>query len=136
MSSRTILRPLALITILALPIMHCSFLSDVINSPIAPQQQESLASNPESCTGIEMMGLYKNEIFDRAMGGGVVEWLAKIRNNTGVTKIVQFTWRDSSSQQQRGQVQIQGGQIASPRVDMTQARPIPPVTGLRLLSCE
>lgn len=46
------------------------------------------------CTGIEAMGLYKNEIFDRAMGGGITEWIAKIRNNTAVTKIVVFSWRD------------------------------------------
>jgi hypothetical protein len=88
------------------------------------------------CPGIELMGLYKNEIFDKAMGGGVVEWLAKVRNNTAVTKIVVIGWVDSNGQQQKAQVQIRGGEIASPRVDMTQARFIQPVTDLRLLSCE
>ena len=82
------------------------------------------------------MGVYKNEIFSREMGGGVVEWLAKIRNNTGVTKIVVFGWRDMYGQQQRSQVQIRGGDIASPRLDMSQARMIPPVTDVRVLSCQ
>jgi hypothetical protein len=88
------------------------------------------------CPGIELMGLYKNEIFDKAMGGGVVEWLAKVRNNSGITKIVVIGWRDSEGQQRRTQIQIRGGEIASPRVDMSQARPIPPVADLRLLSCQ
>jgi len=107
-----------------------------------PKYDASLAESskapaaPQPCAGVEMMGLYKNEIFDKAMGGGVVEWLAKIRNNTSVTKIVQFGWIDQYGQQQRAQVQIRGGEIASPRVDMTQARYIAPVRDLRLLSCE
>ena len=88
------------------------------------------------CPGIELMGLYKNEIFDRAMGGGVVEWLAKVRNNSSITKIVVIGWRDSVGQQLRTQIQIRGGEIASPRVDMSQARVIPPVANLRLLSCQ
>ena len=88
------------------------------------------------CAGVEMMGLYKNEIFNKAMGGGVVEWLAKIRNNTGVTKIIVFGWRDSEGQQRKSQAQIGGGAIVSVRVDMTQARFIAPVADLRLLTCE
>lgn len=88
------------------------------------------------CTGIEMMGLYKNEIFDRAMGGGITEWLVKIRNNTQVTKIVVFGWRDQYGQEQRSQVQIRGGEIASPRLDLTQARYIAPATEMRLVSCQ
>lgn len=90
----------------------------------------------DSCAGVELLGLYKNEIFDRAMGGGVVEWLAKIRNNSAVTKIVVFGWKDSTGQQRKAQVQIQGGEIATPRVDMTQARYIAPVTYLQVLSCQ
>ena len=90
----------------------------------------------DGCSEIENMGLYKNEIFDRAMGGGIVEWLAKIRNNSGVTKIVIFGWRDVNGQQQRSQVQIRGGEIASPRLDMSQARAIPPVADVRVLSCQ
>ena len=88
------------------------------------------------CTGIEMMGLYKNEIFDRAMGGGITEWLVKIRNNTAVTKIVVFGWRDQYGQEQTSQVQIRGGEIASPRVDMTQARYIAPTADVKLVSCQ
>lgn len=70
------------------------------------------------------------------MGGGIVEWLAKIRNNTGVTKIVVFGWRDAEGQQRKSQAQIGGGAIVSVRVDMTQARYIAPVADVRLLSCE
>lgn len=97
------------------------------------------AAEPESrdpCAGIELMGLYKNEVFDRAMGGGIVEWLAKIRNNTSVTKIVVIGWRDMYGQEKTARVQIRGGEIASPRLDLTQARLIQPVTGLRVVSCE
>lgn len=88
------------------------------------------------CTGIEMMGLFKNEIFDRAMGGGITEWLVKIRNNTAVTRIVVFGWRDQYGQEQTSQVQVRGGDIASPRLDMTQARYIAPTTDVKLVSCQ
>ena len=75
--------------------------------PAAPIQTPPPPRTPQpaGCTGIENMGLYKDEIFDRAVGGGVVEWLAKIRNNTPVTKIVIFGWRDQYGQEKRGQVQ-------------------------------
>jgi len=109
-------------------------------SALAPKDDAASAERPKPaaapCSGIESMGVYKNEIFDRAMGGGVVEWLAKIRNNTGVTKIVVVGWRDVNGQQQSAQVQIRGGEIASPRLDLTQARVIPPVTDVRVLSCQ
>jgi hypothetical protein len=107
---------------------------------VAPQRSvaaaapATVAANP--CAGIELMGLYKNEIFDRAMGGGVVEWLAKIRNNSSTTKIVIFGWRGAEGQDLKAQVQIVGGGIASPRLDLTQARLIAPVANLRVLSCE
>jgi len=106
------------------------------NLAAPPPKPVAAPAHQDGCSGVESMGLYKNEIFDRAMGGGVVEWLAKIRNNTGVTKIVVFGWRDMYGQQQRSQVQIRGGEIASPRLDMTQARVIPPVTDVRVLSCQ
>jgi hypothetical protein len=95
------------------------------------------ASPPQdSCSGIESMGIFKNTAIDPAIGGGVVEWLAKIRNNTNVTKIVIFGWIDVYGQQRRAQVQIRGGDIASVRLDLTQARVIPPVRDLRVLSCQ
>ncbi|MCC6131798.1 MAG: hypothetical protein IT186_17910 [Acidobacteria bacterium] len=88
------------------------------------------------CMGIEAMGLYKNDIFDRAMGGGVTEWLAKIRNNTPVTKVVVFSWRDQYGEEKASQVQIRGGDIASVRLDMTEAKFIAPVKDLALKSCQ
>lgn len=103
---------------------------------LARRTAESAQTQAPGCDGIDMMGLYKNEIFDRAMGGGVVEWLAKIRNNTSVTKIIKFSWVDQYGQKQVGQVQLRGGDIASPRVDMTQVRYITPVKDLKLVSCE
>ena len=90
----------------------------------------------DPCAGVELMGLYKNEIFDRAMGGGVIEWLTKIRNNNSATRIVVFSWRDSEGQQRKAQVEVGGGQIVTPRVDMTQARYIAPVAKLQIVSCE
>jgi len=77
------------------------------------------------------MGLYKNN----TGVAGLVEWLAKIRNNGGVTRIVIYGWMDMYGQPQKGQVQIQGGQISSIRLDLTQNMAIPPVKDLRLLSC-
>lgn len=92
------------------------------------------ANNP--CSGIESMGLYKNEVMSGAIGGGLVEWLAKIRNNTAVTKIVVFGWIDMYGAQKNAQVQIRGGDIATPRLDLTQVRAISPVRDLRILSCQ
>lgn len=100
------------------------------------QNRASPAAQGGVCPGIQLMGLYKNEIFDRAKGGGIVEWLAKVRNNSSVTKVVTIGWRDSNGQQQKAQVQIRGGEIASPRLDMTQTRFIAPVADISLLSCE
>lgn len=102
--------------------------------PAETTAQSQQPSNP--CDGIELMGLYKNEIFDRAMGGGVVEWLAQVRNNTSVTKMVSVGWIDEYGQQQRAQVQIKGGDIARPRLDLTKVRYVAPVREVRLISCE
>jgi hypothetical protein len=96
--------------------------------PAAPPQ--------DICSGIESLGIFQNTALDPAIGGGVVEWLAKIRNNTNVTKIVVFAWIDMYGQQKKAQVQIRGGDIASVRLDLTQARVIPPVRDLRVLSCQ
>lgn len=102
-----------------------------------PTLGKQTASPPQdSCSGIESMGIFKNTAIDPAIGGGIVEWLAKIRNNTNVTKIVVFGWIDMYGQQQKAQVQIRGGDIASVRIDLTQARIIPPVRDLRVLSCQ
>lgn len=111
------------------PSKYDATLAEPPKSVVAPAPQNG-------CAGIEMMGLFKNEIFDRAMGGGITEWLVKIRNNTAVTKIVIFGWRDQYGQEQTSQVQIRGGEIASPRVDMTQARYIAPTTNVKLVSCQ
>jgi len=107
-----------------------------------PKYDPTLASptaSPASqgpCSGIESMGIFKNTAIDPAIGGGVVEWLAKIRNNTNVTKIVIFGWIDMYGQERKAQVQIRGGDIASVRIDLTQARVIAPVRDLRVLSCQ
>ena len=99
-------------------------------------EKTAAAEATTGCTGIEAMGLYKNEIFDRAMGGGITEWIAKIRNNTAVTKIVVFSWRDQYGEEKASQVQIRGGEIASVRVDMTEAKFIAPVRDLQLKTCQ
>jgi Domain of unknown function (DUF4440) len=93
-------------------------------------------STDNGCSGIESLGIHQNTAISAQIGGGVVEWLAKIRNNTAVTKIVVFGWRDMYGQQQTAQVQIRGGEIASVRLDLTQARVIPPVVNLQVLSCQ
>lgn len=101
-----------------------------------PEKPTAPPASQDSCSGIESMGIFKNTAIDPAIGGGVVEWLAKIRNNTNVTKIVIFGWIDVYGQQTKAQVQIRGGDIASVRLDLTQARVIPPVRDLRVLSCQ
>jgi hypothetical protein len=101
----------------------------------AAAQPEKLSAD-NGCSGIEPMGIFKNTAIDPAIGGGIVEWLAKIRNNTNVTRIVVFGWIDMYGQQQKAQVQIRGGDIASVRIDLTQARVIPPVRDLRVVSCQ
>lgn len=107
-----------------------------------PPKYDPTLARPEKppadngCSGIENLGLYKNALMDPAIGGGLAEWVVKIRNNTGITRIVAFGWRDMYGQQQTAQVQIRGGDIARPRLDLTQARVIPPVTDVRVLSCQ
>ena len=106
-----------------------------------PKYDPSLAAprgpvTPPGCTGIEMMGLYKNDALPTAIGGGIVQWLAKIRNNTGVAKIVSFSWIDMYGQTKRSQIQIAGGAITSAELDVTQARLIAPVRDLQLVSCQ
>lgn len=110
-------------------------------APAPPPAAVSPAPAPRvidqsGCEGVENMGLYKNQIFDRAMGGGVVEWLAKIRNNGAVTRIVIYGWRDQYGQEKRGQIQVPGGAIVSPRLDLIQSTFITPIANLRLLSCQ
>ena len=124
------------LTICMISMSGCSTLQDALLAPAAPGAQADTPRPAVEFPGIELMGLYKNEAIDRAIGGGIVEWLAKVRNNTGVTKIVVIGWRDVNGQQRSGQVQIRGGDIASLRLDMTQARVIPPVADLRILSVE
>ncbi|HVR37485.1 MAG TPA: hypothetical protein VMU84_00195, partial [Thermoanaerobaculia bacterium] len=90
-----------------------------------------------ACEGIELMGIYKNELISREMSqGGMEEWLAKIRNNTSLTKIIKFGWIDQYGGQQVAQVELRGGDIATPRLDLTQKRFIAPVKDLKLVSCQ
>ena len=94
--------------------------------PPAPPREPS-----NGCESVEAMGLFKN-----VTGvANLVEWLARIRNNGGVTRIVVYGWTDMYGEDKKGQVQIQGGQIASIRLDLTENKVIPPVKFLRLVSC-
>jgi hypothetical protein len=90
-----------------------------------------------ACEGVELLGIYRNELVSREMSeGGMEEWLAKIRNNTGLTKIIKFGWIDQYGQQQVAQVQLPAGDIATPRLDLTPKRRIAPVRDLKLVSCQ
>jgi hypothetical protein len=82
------------------------------------------------------MGVFKNQAIATAIGGGIVEWLLKIRNNTAVTKIVIYSYLDSYGRRPQYQVQIRGGEIATLRVDLTQSQFIAPVSDVRILSCQ
>ena len=78
------------------------------------------------------MGLVRSDVFDRAVGGGLVAWYMRMRNKTGVARIVAYRWTDMNRQEQRGSIQIRGGEVANPRLDLTQARPIASVRNLRV----
>ena len=101
-------------------------------APIDPalvQERRPLANRGD---GIENMGLVRSDVFDRAVGGGLVAWYMRMRNKTGVARIVAYRWTDMNRQEQRGSIQIQGGEVANPRLDLTQARPIASVRNLRV----
>jgi hypothetical protein len=105
----------------------------------APSLAEAIkpaAAAPDPCAGIENMGVFKNQAIATAIGGGIVEWLLKIRNNTAVTKIVIYSYLDSYGRRPQYQVQIRGGEIATLRVDLTQSQFIAPVSDVRILSCQ
>jgi hypothetical protein len=109
--------------------------------PEAPKYDPALTapssvSATRGCSEVEMMGLYKNDALPAAIGGGVVQWLAKIRNTGSVTRIVTFSWIDMYGQRKRSQVQVSGGAIATAELDRTQARLIAPVRDLALVSCQ
>ena len=100
----------------------------------APRQAAMLSgyADQPGCESIEMMGLFKND----TGVANLVEWLAQIRSNGAVTRIVTFSWTDQYGQTQTAQAQIQGGQISSIRLDLTQRMFIPPVSNLQLVSCQ
>lgn len=111
--------------------------------PAPPKAAPAIAASqpapppPDPCSGIESMGIYTNELMSPQMTqGGLYEWLAKIRNNTGVTKIIRFSWIDEYGQQKASQVQLKGGDIATSRLDLTQKKFIPPVKNLKIVSCQ
>jgi hypothetical protein len=81
------------------------------------------------------MGLISNIVQETVIGGGIVEWVARVRNNEPITKIVVVGWRDMYGQEQQAQTQIGGGQIVSIRLDLTQSRFVAPVTNVHLVSC-
>jgi len=107
------------------------------DATLADPPKSVAAPAPENgCAGIENMGVFKNQAMATAIGGGIVEWLLKIRNNTTVTKIVIYSYRDSYGGTPQNQVQIRGGEIATIRLDLTKSRFIAPVTDVRIVSCQ
>ena len=109
--------------------------------PPPPPRYDPSLKNPvtppvdNACSGIENLGLFKNQVIPNAMGG-VVQWLIKLRNNTPVTKIVVFGWINMYGEQKKAQIQIGGGQIATAELDVTEPRLIAPVRDLRVISCQ
>lgn len=107
------------------------------DATLADPPKSVAAPAPENgCAGIENMGVFKNQAMSTAIGGGIVEWLLKIRNKTTVTKIVTYTYRDSYGGTPQHQVQIRGGEIATIRLDLTKSRFIAPVADVRIVSCQ
>jgi hypothetical protein len=104
--------------------------------PSLAEAVKPAAATPAPCAGIENMGVFKNQAMATAIGGGIVEWLLKIRNNTTVTKIVIYSYRDSYGGTPQSQVQIRGGEIATIRLDLTKSQFIAPVSDVRIVSCQ
>jgi hypothetical protein len=95
-----------------------------------PQTPEQLA-----CAGIDNMGIFKNTALPRAMGGGVVQWLAKVRNNNTSARLITVTWLDEYGQPKRAQVQVPAGQISNVELDLSKDRFIAPVKNFQLVAC-
>lgn len=88
-----------------------------------------------ACSGVESLGIFKNTALPRAVGGGVVQWLGKIRNSNTAARIVAVTWIDEYGQTKRAQVQIAAGQIADVELDLKLDRAIAPVKNFQVETC-
>jgi len=95
----------------------------------APSQA---AANPSSCSGIELMGLYKNDMRPMAP---LILWFAKVRNATSVTRIVTVGWTNLYAQEKIFRAEIGSGDIAT--LELTRQQPVErQPTNLRLIECQ
>lgn len=83
------------------------------------------------CSGVELMGLYKEDMQPVAP---LIVSLAKIRNGTALTRIVILEWLDMYGQPKRSQTEVKAGEIVSLQLSRNMANERLPIN-VRLSSC-
>jgi hypothetical protein len=110
--------------------------------PTPPKYDASLTRKYESeraaaavadtgCTGIELMGIYQN---DMRPVSPLIMHFAKVRNGTSVTRIVNIEWLDYYGQEMTAHAEVGAGQIANMQLSAQSPSDRAP-TGLKLASC-
>jgi hypothetical protein len=109
-------------------------------APAPPKYDASLADSAKptaaaplanGCSGVELMGLYKEDM--RPVAPLIVS-LAKIRNGTALTRIVIIDWLDMYGQPKKSQTEVRAGEIASLELSRNMAGERLPIN-VRLSSC-
>ncbi len=98
-------------------------------SPSTAAAEASAPQNP--CAGVELMGVFKEDM--RPMAPLIV-WLAKIRNGTGVTRMVTLQWLNMYAEELQSSVEIGAGQIATLKLAAQEPFQRQPIN-LKLSSC-
>jgi hypothetical protein len=88
-------------------------------------------SPPDPCSGVEMMGLYKE---DMRPVSPLIVYFAKVRNSASAAKIVQVEWLDMYGQANRSSVQVGAGAIVTLQLAAQEPFQRQPIN-LRVTSC-
>ncbi|HEV7767974.1 MAG TPA: peroxiredoxin [Thermoanaerobaculia bacterium] len=98
----------------------------------AQSQTRAVAEPPANpCAAIELLGVFKEDM--RPMSPLII-YMAKIRNSSGVTRIVRLEWLDMYGQAMQSTVQINAGQIATLQLAAQEPFQRQPIN-LNLASC-
>lgn len=102
------------------------------DATLSDSKKPSVAAVPQNgCSGIEMMGLYTEDMRPAAP---LIISLAKIRNGTTLTRIVILEWLDMYGQPKRSQTEVKAGEIVSLQLARNMAGERLPIN-VRLSSC-
>jgi hypothetical protein len=97
----------------------------------APPKAVAAPAAQGPCAGVELMGLYKE---DMRPVSPLIIYLAKIRNSTNVTRIVTLQWMNMYTEEFRSTAEIGAGQIATLRLAAQEPFQRQP-TNLRITAC-